>query len=115
MTHKVFSGLTLTVLGTLSLLQGLGVFYFGLTLWPAVLLWLGLEIVWGSLFDHWHGPSIIGTGLGLFLAGIGLTDILGNAGVPFLTAFELGRVFWPLMLVALGLSLLFRQRFLHWH
>ncbi|HYF95444.1 MAG TPA: hypothetical protein VD969_24805 [Symbiobacteriaceae bacterium] len=60
MTHKLFSGLTLIALGALTLLQVLGVSYFGLSLWPAVILWFGLEIVWGSLFESWHSPSLFG-------------------------------------------------------
>lgn len=115
MTHQRLSGITLILLGSLALAQGLGIFNAGLTLWPAVLLWIGLEIVWSSLFDHGCGPTGFGTLLGLFVAAIGLVDILANAGVPFLFAFELSRAFWPLALVALGLSLLFGRRRSRWY
>jgi hypothetical protein len=115
MMHKQFSGLTLTVLGTLALLQVLDVYYFGLALWPAVLLWLGLEIVWGSLLNKWKRPSVVGAALGLFVAGLGLTQILANAGVAAaMTAGELIRFGWPVLLVVVGLSLLFRRGRCHW-
>lgn len=111
MMHKYFSGLSLMVLGTLALMQSLGFFYAGLTFWPALVLWIGLEIVWGSLFDHWHGPSLFGTALGLVVAGWGLTQILANAGLmAAVTVGELVRIGWPVLLVALGLSLLFGRR-----
>jgi hypothetical protein len=111
LVHKQFSGITLVVLGSLTLLQVLGMYNFGLALWPVVLLWLGLEIVWGSLFDHWSHPSVFGTALGLFVAGIGLVKILANAGVAAaLSTSDMLRYGWPVLLVALGLGLLFRRR-----
>lgn len=113
MRHKLFSGLTLMVLGTLALLQTLGLYNFGLTLWPAVILWIGLQMVWGSLFHGWGRPSVFGAAIGLFVAGIGLVRILANAGVA--AAMSVGdplRVSWPLLIVALGLSLLVGRR--HW-
>ncbi|HWI52579.1 MAG TPA: hypothetical protein VNT01_10615 [Symbiobacteriaceae bacterium] len=114
--HKQFSGLTMMVLGTLALLQVLGVGYFGLAFWPCVVLWIGLEIVWGSLFDNWHGPSVFGAALGLLVAGWGLVQILANTGMPVaMNVGELIRVGWPVLLVALGLSLLFRRRHSHCH
>jgi lia operon protein LiaF len=110
MVHKQFSGITLVVLGSLTLLQVLGMYNFGLALWPVILLWLGLEIVWGSLFDHWSHPSVFGTALGLFIASIGLVKILANAGwAVAMTTGDLLRYGWPVLLVALGLGLLFRR------
>jgi lia operon protein LiaF len=115
MMHKQFSGLTLTVLGTLALLQALGIYYFGLTFWPAVLLWLGLEIVWGSLLNKWKRPSVAGAAVGLLVAGLGLTQILANAGVAAaMSVGELIRYGWPALLVVLGLSLLFKRDRCHW-
>jgi len=110
MTHKHFSGLTLITLGALALLQSLGTYYFGLTFWPAVLVWLGLEMVWGSLFDHWHGPQLFGAALGFFVAGLGLIKILQNAGMDIaMTYGDMLRMGWPVLLVGLGLSLMFRR------
>lgn len=114
MTHKQFSGLTLITLGSLALLQVLGMYNFGLTLWPAVILWLGLEMVWGSLFNPWHSPSVFGAALGLFVAGLGLVRILMNAGVvDFISTGDMVRIGWPALLVMLGLSLLIGRR--RWH
>lgn len=108
--HKRFSGLMLTALGTLALLQVLNVSYFGLTFWPTVLLWIGAEIIFSSLFEDFRGPSLFGAAIGLATAGWGLVQILANLGV--MTAIGLGEMVklgWPLLLVALGLSLLFRR------
>ncbi|HWI62135.1 MAG TPA: hypothetical protein VNT75_09880 [Symbiobacteriaceae bacterium] len=110
MMHKKFSGLALMVLGTLALLQVLGIYYFGLTFWPTVVLWIGLEIVFSSLFEDFHGPSIFGAAIGLVTAGWGLVQILSNLGV--MAAISIGQMIsigWPILLVALGLSLLFRR------
>lgn len=115
MMHKQFSGLTLTVLGTLALLQALNVYYFGLALWPTVLLWIGLEIVWGSLLNKWRRPSVAGAALGLLVAGLGLTQILANAGVAAaMSAGELIRYGWPALLVVFGLTLIFGRDRCHW-
>lgn len=115
MMHKQFSGLTLTVLGTLALLQALGVYYFGLAFWPAILLWIGLEIFWGSLLGKWHRPSVAGAAVGLLVAGLGLTQILANAGVAAaMSVGDLIRYGWPALLVIFGLTLLFRRGRCHW-
>lgn len=114
--HKQFTGMTLIVLGGLALLQTLNIANFGLSLWPALLVWIGLEIVWGSAFDHWHGPSLFGMALGLFVAGIGVVKMMANAGwAVSLSTGEIVRYGWPVLLVALGLSLLFRRRNWHWN
>lgn len=110
MVHRIFSGLTLMALGTMALLQVMGLYYFGLTFWPTVLVWIGLEITWGSLFDDWHGPQMVGAALGLFVGGFGLLKILENLGLATaMSVGEMARVGWPVLVVALGLSLLFRR------
>lgn len=112
MTHKQFSGMILTVLGTLALVQVLGIFHLGLAFWPALLLYLGLEIVWGSLRNRWHRRSASGAVLGAFVAALGLTQILGNAGVG--AAGELMRMIWPVLLVVFGLCLLVGRKSWCW-
>lgn len=109
--HRFFSGITLIGLGALALLQVMGIAYFGLTWWPAVLVWLGLEITWGSLFSRWHGPSLFGAALGLFVGGLGLVRILENLGLTAgISASEMVSIGWPVLIVALGLSLLFNRK-----
>lgn len=116
MTHKHLTGLTLIALGTLALLQMLDMYNFGLTLWPALVVWIGLEIVWGSLFDQRHSPFIFGAALGLFVAGLGLVRILANAGLPIaLSTSEMLRLGWPSLLIAVGLSLMFGRSHWRWH
>jgi hypothetical protein len=115
--HEKLSGITMVALGTLTLLQVLGVQYFGLALWPAITLWIGLEIVWGSIFDgHLGGGSWFGATLGLVVTAIGLVPILANAGYPiYLTTGEIIRNSWPFLLVGLGVSLLFGRGRRHHH
>ncbi len=114
---KYFSGITLIALGTLLFLQSAGIYYFGLTLWPTVVLWLGLEMIWGSLLHGHHGhhrPSLFGAGLGAVVGGWGLTHILANGGfTAAYTVREWFQLTWPVLLVTLGISLLFGRR--HWH
>ncbi|HEY3366076.1 MAG TPA: DUF5668 domain-containing protein [Symbiobacteriaceae bacterium] len=109
--HKALTGVTLIVLGVFAVLQSLGMFYSGLELWPAFVVFIGLEILWSSLFDGRHAPSVFGSALGLGIAALGLVKIINNVGFAFsLTLGDLVRVGWPVLLVALGLSILFGRR-----
>lgn len=112
--HKYFSGITLITLGTLAFLQTLGLYNFGLEFWPAVVTYIGLEMIYGSLFDG-RRPSVIGAAIGLVVGGWGLTKILANLGL-WAGAYSMGEWFaltWPFLLVMLGLSLLFGRRHIH--
>ncbi len=107
-------GLLLLVLGLLVLLQVTGVYDFGLSFWPVVLLLLGIAILWESI-----GFGLISwftLALGMWVGGIGLFGILSNAGITVLTGSDIARYGWPLLLVAIGLSILFGDRagFLSW-
>lgn len=114
--HSKLTGLTLVLLGTLAVLQTLGVYNFGLTFWPAVLLWIGLEMVWGSLCNHHHGGTGFGVVLGLWVGSLGLLPILSSAGLDLnLTTADIIRGSWPLLLVGVGVSLLFSRRNWQWH
>ncbi len=101
-------GFILLALGVLVLLQVTGVYNFGLAFWPVVLLLLGFAILWESIsfgFASW-----IMLGLGLWVGGIGLFSILSNAGVTDFSGSDLARYGWPLILVALGLTILIGDR-----
>ena len=113
MKHRIW-GVILLGIGVLALLQGLGVYYFGLALWPVVLVLLGLVLVWGS-FRHWF-LSWFRLGLGLWVGSIGLFEILFNAGVTTIAAREIVNFGWPFLLIAFGLSIIFgnRSRFVGW-
>lgn len=101
-------GLILFVLGVLVLLQVTGVYNFGLSFWPVVLMLLGVVILWESIS---HGLiSWILLGLGMWVGGIGLFGILSNAGVTALTGSDIARYGWPLLLVAVGLAILIGDR-----
>ena len=97
-------GFILVVLGILVLLQITGFYNFGLAFWPVVLLLLGVAIIWESI--SFGITSWFLLGLGLWVGGIGLFGILSNAGVTELTGSDLARYGWPLVLVAIGLSIL---------
>ncbi|MGE5672506.1 MAG: cell wall-active antibiotics response protein LiaF, partial [Mycobacterium leprae] len=64
-----------------------------------------------SLFrrTRWFGLA-----LGIWLGGIGLFDILSNAGVTTLTGRDFLHSAWPLLLIAVGAKVLFGRTF-RWH
>ncbi|HED24736.1 MAG TPA: hypothetical protein ENN91_06390 [Firmicutes bacterium] len=101
-------GVILLVLGVLILLQVTGVYYFGLSFWPVVLVLAGLAAVWESVshgLKHW-----VLLGLGFWIGGIGLFNILSAAEVVTLTGNDIARYGWPVLLVAMGLAILFGDR-----
>ncbi len=101
-------GLILVVLGILVLLQVIEVYNFGLAFWPVVLLLIGFAILWESISRGYHFWFLLG--LGLWVGGIGLFDILFNAGVTGLSGSDIARYGWPVILVAIGLSILIGNR-----
>ena len=107
MTRQLW-GLILLVLGVLVLLQVTGVYNFGLAFWPVVLVLLGIAIIWKSF--EFGGFSWIGLGLGLWLGGIGLFNILYQAGATTLSGSDIASYGWPLLLIALGFSILVGSR-----
>lgn len=107
MKHRIW-GLALLVLGVLALLQGIGIYNFGLAFWPVILVLAGGLLVWGSFYN---GRSLwILLGLGMWVGGIGLFEILANAGVAAVAGEQIFRHGWPILLVALGVSLIFGRR-----
>ena len=76
---RIIWGITLLVLGVLVLLQVLDVVNFGLAFWPVVLLLVGLTIIWESISNRFISWFLLG--LGLWVGGIGLFNILANSGV----------------------------------
>ena len=105
---KQLWGVIFLVLGVLVLLQVLGVYDLGLAFWPTVLLLLGVVILTESI--SFGLISWITLGLGLWVGGIGLFGILFNAGVTEISGSDIARFGWPLILVAIGLSILFGDR-----
>jgi len=101
-------GFILIVLGVLVLLQVTGLFNLGLSFWPVVLVLLGLLILWGSLSTGFASWFLIA--LGLWVGGIGLVNILSAAGLTTLTGSDIARYGWPLILVAIGISILIGDR-----
>lgn len=108
---RIIWGIILLVLGVLVLLQVLGVVNFGLAFWPVVLLLIGLTIIWESVSNRFISWFLLG--LGLWVGGIGLFNILANAGVTQIAGGDIARYGWPIILVTVGLSILFGDR--SWH
>lgn len=107
MKHKIW-GLILLTLGVLVLLQVTGVYDLGLSFWPVVLLLLGITILWESISHKFI--SWVPLALGLWVGGIGLFGILSKAGASTLSGSDIARFGWPLILVAIGLSILLGER-----
>lgn len=105
---RQFWGAIFTVLGVVALLR---VFNIGpdleLHFWPVVVGIAGLGILGASFRrTNWFGLA-----LGLWLTAIGAFSVLANYNLP-LTAEQIARGGWPLLLVAIGVSMVFgRTRF----
>lgn len=96
-------GLLLVGLGTLFLLQSLGV-ATGFSFWSVVAVLGGLTIAGDGLSRR--RPDLFNLALGLWLAAIGAFSILSRSGVTTVTGGDIAGKGWPLLLVALGLSML---------
>ncbi len=105
---KQLWGIILIALGVLVSLQVLGVYELGLAFWPIVFLLLGILILSESI--SFGLVSWITLGLGLWVGGIGLFNILSNAGAIDISGSDIARFGWPLILVAVGLSILLGDR-----
>ncbi|HWI60854.1 MAG TPA: LiaF domain-containing protein [Symbiobacteriaceae bacterium] len=105
---RQFWGLVITAIGIMALLQAMNVFNFGLAFWPVVMTLIGLSILWSSF----RKVSFFGLALGLWLGGMGVADILVNAGVNTagITSGTIAANGWPLLLVAIGVSMFFGKR-----
>lgn len=101
-------GFVLILTGVAALIQGTGVYHFGLAFWPVVLFLLGMLLIRFS-FTQWPSSWFI-LGLGLWVGGIGLFEILFNAGLTELGGRDITRNGWPVLLVALGASIMFDRR-----
>lgn len=105
--ERRLSGLVLLIVGVLALLQVTGIYNFGLSFWPVLLVLAGGIMVWRSL---WRGIAWFMLVLGLWVAGMGLAEILFNATVVRIRAVDVLNCGWPLLLVALGLTVIFGPR-----
>lgn len=103
MTKRVLWGLVLVALGVLYLLQEIGQFNFGLAFWPIMGVLFGCAMLITSL----RRPSWPKLALGLWVGSIGLFTMLHNAGVSELTGRDIASKGWPIILIAIGLSIIF--------
>ncbi len=96
-------GLVLIALGVMGFLQTTGLFNFGLALWPVFLTLAGGSLVWHSIKQRCCWFLL---GLGMWVGGIGLFQILFNAGVTAIGGGDVARLGWPLLFVGVGVSFL---------
>lgn len=104
--RRSFWGVVFILLGVLSLLQGLGIQHFGLRGWPVFMTLVGAAIAVES-FSRRRGPQWFGLALGLWLGAYGLVDILHDAGLTDLEGSAILSGGWPLLLIAIGFSIVF--------
>lgn len=99
---RALIGILLVVVGGLFLLDGLGVYDAGELIgdwWPVVLIGAGLYQLWAHP-GHYVGPG--------FLVLLGALLLVSTLDLFDVTFWEL---FWPALIIALGLSFIFgRQR-----
>jgi lia operon protein LiaF len=105
MLKRQFWGVVITLVGVLALLQVLGL-NFGLQFWPVVLVLVGLSILLPSI----RKLSWFGMALGAWVGGIGLFDILYAADAAPFAGNVIAKAGWPLLLVAIGVSVLFGRK-----
>lgn len=113
MMKRQLWGSVLVLLGVMALLQGTGQFNFGLAFWPVVGLLGGVAVLISSL----RKLSWLGIILGFWVGAMGLVTILANAGVALpmnLDAGMIARAGWPLLLIAIGLSVVFGRTRVSW-
>jgi predicted membrane protein len=99
--HGIFLGAIIVTIGTMLLLDNVGVIRFRdyWQYWPVILIVFGIVRIADS-----HGPAAIIWGS--VLAGIGGLLLLDNLNLIY---FD-WRIFWPVILIAWGLMMVFRPR-----
>lgn len=106
--NRYLAGLLLIILGLLFLLQHMGVLS-GLSVWPATFLMMAGAMVTYHAFRGRH-PNWVVLMAGLLLVAAGVTHTLHDAGIIARNGWDLLRSSWPLMLIAIGFSVLVAPR-----
>lgn len=107
MKHRIW-GAIFIALGILITLQLVFEYPLGLTFWPVVLVLLGFLIIWKSI--RYGLISWFLLALGLWVGSIGLFDILSAADLTTIAGSDIAQYGWPVLLIAIGLSILFGDR-----
>jgi len=105
---RSFLGLVLITLGVLALLQGTGQFNFGLSFWPALLVFIGAGMAFSAVRSR---PNWFQLVLGLWIGCIGLFTILHDAGVVEVSGRYIATQGWPILLIAIGIGVIFGNQF----
>lgn len=104
-SHRIIFGLIIIGIGSALLLNGLEIIDADLTFgtyWPLILILFGIVKIIN--FDE---STFVG---GIFLL-LGIYFQLKNFHVEFLDRLNLGTVFWPVVVILFGLSLIFENRY----
>jgi len=103
---RTFWGVILILVGALALVQeGLDI-NLGLSFWPVVLTLAGLAILWSSF----RKTSWFGLALGLYVTAMGVFEMAYDAGYTYISGHDIFSNGWPLLLVAIGISIIFGKR-----
>jgi lia operon protein LiaF len=101
-------GILLILAGLFALLHVVTGFPYIVHWWPAMLTVFGVAVLASSLRRlQWFGIAV-----GIWVGGVGIIDILHANNLTELTGRDVWGSGWALVLVALGLSLIFRPRHL---
>lgn len=108
---RIFWGVVLIVVGALFALQTFGVLSANLTFWPVIFTIVGMSLVVRGLFPSpfrlRSGPAWLKLSFGVWLAGIGLFDILHANEIIALSGRDVWSVGWFVLLIGAGLTLIF--------
>lgn len=107
--RSIIVPLVLIALGVIFLLNNLGVLAGNvwdtiLLLWPLILIAFGLDAAF-------RREGLVGA---VFLIGLGTVFLFSNLGYLGVNAWEVVIRFWPLLLVAIGLDIVFGRRSTAW-
>lgn len=101
---RVFFGLMIVVLGGILLLQNLGIInhdiwqQYGAFFWGSALMIAGVAMMAANRHFWIAGIPLMIVGLGVILRGVGIVDV------------NLWKLFWPVLLIAVGLAVVFRPK-----
>lgn len=108
---RVFWGVVLVVVGALFALQTFGILAANLTFWPVVLTIVGISLAVRGLFPSPYrmrsGPAWMKLSIGLWLASIGILDILHANQITALSGSNVWSAGWFIVLIGAGLALIF--------
>lgn len=109
MSKRVVWGVLLVGFGLVFLLENIGLVDTYLSLWPVLLFLAGVFVCYGALSGR-RGIEWFSLSLGIWLAAMGLFEVLSDAGVtPEIDAGWVASRGWPILLIGSGAGMLIRR------